>query len=65
MINGIVTHILDERYLNQAPCVPVPEGHVNSEWNRLVRGNHCQARAICPVLERKTERADTSLVVAY
>jgi len=39
-INGIAAVILDHRYPNQAPWVPISGGEVNGEWNRLVRGNN-------------------------
>jgi len=38
-VNRLAASILDERYPEQTPWVPVPGGEGNGEWNRLVRGN--------------------------
>jgi len=39
-INSMAARMLDQRYPDQAPWVPVPGGEANGEWNRLVNGNN-------------------------
>jgi len=39
-INSIATGILNDRYPEQAPWVPIPGGEASGEWNRLVSGNN-------------------------